>query len=114
MYVLLKASVDYADEFDCRPFAVMSATAWAALKQRAIEFTGALESCFGTNEELQFDDGQAWLRSIKVLELSEEEAILLEKLFSSSKSGSLHGKLSGAIYFTYGTGDSMFSCLDRE
>lgn len=83
-YVLVKASIDYADEFDCKMFWVGARTAWENTLERAKKSfakDGELTVCFGTNEELTFSNYDDWVGSFTVIDLTDAEGETLKKFF---------------------------------
>ncbi len=105
-HVLVKATPNYADEFNCDSFGVFSKATWEMIcKRTKTEFTenSDVEVCFGTNESLQFHDYKDWERDAEVTEITEDEAKFLIKLFDGDNSDILTER------FTYGTGDGYFN-----
>lgn len=93
-YILVKYSADYADEFDCEGFGIFEKTEWEEIKketEKSFEEDGSKERCFGTNEYLQFEDYDDWLRSFKEYDISEEEAETFKRLFGKRPFGTGSG-----------------------
>lgn len=96
--LLIKASVDYADEFNCQFFFVTTVSEWN-VKCRKIEelfekVGGELEIYFGTNECLIVEDYMDWVRNLRVVEITDEQADFLKKTFGKSWG-------TGSGYITY-------------
>ena len=123
-YILLKASVDYADEFNCDMFSVVDKSKWdgykekvkLAFKAREDRILGEnkdkefkypwqktrlleLEISFGTNECLKVSNVDEWIRNIKEIEISADEAKVLSRVFDKE------------IPFDFGTGSGYFNVL---
>ena len=115
MYIFAKARVDYADEFDCCFFGLFPKEKWEAMKQRAFADGGSrLAVYFGTNEALEVHSPQAWLSHIKVTEVSQEEAVVLARLFNAREGASHHETLTGRLEFVWGTGSRYLTCYDEK
>ncbi len=80
-YVLLKFSDNWADEMDVEGFLVVSKEYWLKREAELGEEQDALHLCIGTNEYLEWEDGETLLDSIEVLELEDAHAQLLAKQF---------------------------------
>ena len=102
-YLLIKASFDYADEFDCDSLGVMTEDDWIDCKDQAKEALkreGA-EVGFGTNEALEISDYDEWLSGFQVIEISESAYKELLKALNPYDNKS--------SWITYGTGDGVFT-----
>lgn len=86
-YVLLKLSPNYADEFDVYGFDVMLKSEFdemCADMKAAFELTEEeIEIYFGTNEMVYFSDLDDVLRDVDVVDITQEEAKVFDKLFNS-------------------------------
>lgn len=119
-HLLVKASIDYADEFNCETFGVFTDKEWndlcaevkTAFKNLDNEEeeendeeepdeswadTKEVEVYFGTNECLTFDSYKDWLANFAVKEITATEAKFLENNFGH----------------TFGTGSDIFDIADR-
>ncbi len=111
--LLVKASIDYADEFDCKMFGVFTEEKWNEVCENAkkrfagdsseddsedddSEDSGTVEIYFGTNEALEFDSYNQWFKKMKITEISADEAEFLKKHF-----GKTFGTGSGALTLGY-------------
>lgn len=97
-YVLLKASVDWADEFYCEMFSIWSKEEWEHYKKSVQEeFDYDVNVDFGTNESIEITNYEDWISNIVETEITESEYNFLKKNFGTS----------------YGTGDSYFYILEK-
>ncbi len=95
--LLVKSSVDYADEFDCKEFAIMTQTqydAWLERVEKALEEQD--EFYFGTNEAVQFYNMAEFQNSLTITKITDEEFSTLDKLFGP--------KYSFNSFVSFGTG----------
>ena len=84
---MVKYTKDYADEFDCEGFGVYPKKDWdKTCKKTEIAFEDChnVEVPFGTNEGLTFSSYDDWFDSLEVIEIEEEDAKKLIKLFGES------------------------------
>lgn len=82
--VLVKFECNWADEFDMKGMIVMDRTKWAALDAKAQKWFEAnpsdiYEEYFGTNEAFSWTDYKEWRDCYKVVEITEDEAVVLMK-----------------------------------
>lgn len=102
--MLVKGSVDWADEFNCEFFGVFSNDAWEKRKKTVEvsfeENEGEREIGFGTNEDLRVDSYDNWINQLEVTPITEEEAKVLHKLFNEHNKRIKH-------CFSYGTGSGF-------
>jgi hypothetical protein len=97
--LLITAKIDYADEFDCEMFAVMSKTDWDDYVETVSGYLTELERNFekenewdsisvevgfGTNEAIVFTGRDDWFDSFTVTEITQEEAKFLTKNFGKN------------------------------
>ncbi len=100
-YLLITASICWADEFDCEIFGVYTDEQWKKLcadTKKFFKAAGEVEVCFGTNEELQFSDYKDWSRQFTKKEITEEQYNFLLETFGEN----------------WGTGSGAFEIGDRE
>ena len=82
--LLVKANVNYADEFDMEDFTTMTVETYKELVELLKNHDDEIEWYFGSNEELSFNNGQDLLDCFEVVKISEEEDEVLDKLFGGS------------------------------
>jgi len=114
MYKLIKMTADYADEFDCKAFALMSDEAWEKLEDRARSFDDDQEVYFGTNEYIEISSFRDWAARLNIADIADEEAITLERLFGDPSTTTMHDKLSGKITLAYGVGVNVITQYGAE
>lgn len=82
--VLVKFEGNWADEIDFNGHCVMTREQWDQLMQKAAawfmnnagdEYT----YCIGTNEDFEWSDYREWRDCYKVVEITEDEAVVLMK-----------------------------------
>jgi hypothetical protein len=74
-------SGNYADEFDMSEFMTMKGDEIISIIELLKSYEDEIEICFGTNEDLQFEDGDDLLSQISIKEISDAEADVLDRLF---------------------------------
>jgi len=108
-YVLCRLCKDWADEFYCESFAVMTKARWKEVVAE-VKKAGSWEFNFGTNEGWEEIDFKQWKADIEVTNISEAEAKTIINLFSTTSKGVeedcvFYGTASGYIdptdYFEY-------------
>lgn len=98
-YIFVKASFNYADEFNCKIFGVFTEKAWNKIlvdKKKQFDSGEEVEYGFGTNEELTFSSYEDWFRRLDIKTISKDQADVILKVFGE--------KLCGGC-FSFGTGD---------
>lgn len=80
-HLLVKASLDYADEFNTEDFVVTTAGAFKVLVEKLVNHDNEIGWYFGTNEEMCFSSGNSLLSSFTIQTITKEEADTLNKLF---------------------------------
>lgn len=117
-HVFVKASVCWADEFDCEICGAWSKEDWKDLvsttkkafdnrgKVKLDEYGrgGEIEIGFGTNESLTVSNYNEWFSAFTVKDISKDEFNILRKCLAPS-----YAKGS----FTFGTGDGYFHIVER-
>lgn len=83
MLKLVKFSRDWADEFQAEGFIILSAEDVEKLDTLVSE--GNFEWYFGTNEG--FEAGDIEMTDFEITDISEEEALFLERLFPDARRG---------------------------
>ncbi len=78
-FVFLQFSDNYADEFNVEGFSVMSTEDWETFKSNIKD--GFLSYGFGTNEGIEYESKEDFLRNIKVKSITVESAKMLFDLF---------------------------------
>ena len=110
-HVLVKARVDYADEFNCKFFGVFPKAEWEEIVNKTRNTfanikLSELECYFGTNESLILDTFDNWFSSFEVRDIHSDEASTLQTFFEDRWIPVLDSPK-----FTWGTGDRFFTCL---
>ena len=73
---------DYADEFNTYGFATFTDKKFEEFIDRVKNHKYPYTYGFGTNEEHEFFNAQEYLDSIRVVDITEEEHKIIEKVFS--------------------------------
>jgi len=73
-------SGNYADEFDMSEFMTMKGDEVISIIEVLKTYDDEISICFGTNEELQFEDGDDLLSQISIREITNTEAEVLNRL----------------------------------
>lgn len=98
-YIFVKASFDYADEFDCECFGIFKEKAWNEIreeKKKQFDSGREVEYSFGTNEALTFDSYEDWSRRLEIKLITKDQADVILKVF---------GEKLCCGCFSFGTGD---------
>jgi hypothetical protein len=95
-YVLLDFSADYADEFDVEGFSIMTDAEWNIFQKKFQQHQGQYSFGFGSNEDIEFENGQEVLDSIGVKNITKEEYDTINKFFGTS-----YGKFPYDDYMDY-------------
>ena len=121
-YVFVKASVCWADEFDCEMIGVFTKDNWdkkvQAVKDLFAKRKVAKEDkeyewepdykpvtiYFGTNEELEITSAKDWIDECEVTPINEIQAKTLALLFDADNKNH---------EFTFGTGSGFFDIVER-
>jgi len=82
--LLVKADVNYADEFDMSEFTTMTVEDFKEIAENLKNHDEEIEWYFGTNEELWFENGASLLSSLEFRPISKEEASVIYDLFDGS------------------------------
>ena len=94
-YILAKADIDYADEFNCEFWRIFTESEWKEWKaavKKVLERDLEIEFYFGTNEFLLFTSYDSLMRNIKAIKIDETQRDHLVSLFDED----------------YGTGSGFF------
>lgn len=86
-YLLITADVNYADEFDFQEWTTMNVLDFKKFVKSLKKHKEEISWYFGTNEELQFSDGEDLLNQLSFKLISAEEYFVLDKLFGGSFDG---------------------------
>jgi len=78
--VLLISRKDYADEFDCEFFNIVTDDFWEQFKEVIKRNKYPITVGFGTNEELEYDSAEDVLRNIEVKKITDEESEVIKRL----------------------------------
>ena len=82
--VLLQWDTNWADEMDIYGFSIMDKSAWEEYKKK-LENKGSFYICVGTNEEIDYNNGEELIKEISVRSISEDEVKTIQKLFGSER-----------------------------
>lgn len=85
--ILLKLNSNYGDEFDVDGFLIMDTQKWSDSKKLLQDYDREIESFFGSNEYLYWENGPSFLEEVKEIEISEEEEKFLKRIFKSNDFG---------------------------
>ena len=96
--VLIKWEDNWADEMDIVGFQIMEDKEWKAMKAALEDVENEFTVCIGTNEEIDYKNGQALLDTLTVKKLSTEEYKTIKRLF---------GEEFGFTQFTYASEDVL-------
>ena len=86
MAVLIKTNFNFADQFDCKEFAIMSDEEyekWIAAWERKFK-DGTVQVQFGSDEAIQIDDFDDFECGLEITEISDVERKMFEKYFDGS------------------------------
>ena len=83
-YLLVTANVNYADEFDMSEWTTMTVGDFKELADSLKEYESEISWYFGSNEEMQFSDGQDLLNQLTFKAITTEEYDTLDSLFGGS------------------------------
>lgn len=78
-YILAVWNCNWADEFDTEGFLVITDENWNKFVEALTDKDCKQEFYFGTNEALEFEDKNDYLRHFEVKEISAEEAETITK-----------------------------------
>lgn len=88
--VIILFDKDYADEFSVYGIRVTTLEKWAAIKMIAKDLYDSNpkkfaneEYYFGTNEAIMFDSYDDFVRSCKVIKITEAEVVFLRSIFNA-------------------------------
>lgn len=82
-FVLVKFEDNWADEMDVHGFKIYEIEEWTELKVKIAKLNRKMEFCIGTNEELEFKNGKAILKSMTEYKITENEKKFLENIFGN-------------------------------
>jgi hypothetical protein len=83
MQLLIKWRGNWADEINLNGFMIYDSDAWQTLSNDIAAYEKSFSVCVGTNEDIEYDNGKCLLQNMSVTELTDDEANVLAKLFSS-------------------------------
>lgn len=87
--LLLKFEADYADEFDVYGIELVSEKQWEWTLKMLDTVDWPHEKYFGTNEALEFESKEDFLRCFKVITVNDDEASVITKLFGNNYNSSV-------------------------
>ena len=110
--VLLTYEDNWADEFDISAWQIVDMARWESLRDEFLEKVGENNfcCCFGTNEEIDYDNASAFIDQISERLITTEEAKLIKKIFGVAGMGSIDiiGKLQyGIEEYNFNDSDDM-------
>jgi hypothetical protein len=105
--VLLKWSSNWADEMDVEGFDIMKKTEWEEFKKKVRKMKNFCVY-IGTNEEIDYANGEDLLAEIKVKKISPEEERIIKKFV-----GSTFG-FTSFLYVIEGYDENLIDGLDEE
>lgn len=82
--VLIKYKDNWADEMDLEGFSIMDLDAWTKRKESISNITESFTICVGTNEDIEYRNGNAFLRRLVVKEITDDEANVIIKYLGDS------------------------------
>lgn len=82
--VLIEFNGNWADEIDVCGFSVKTTEEWEKDKALIEAYEREIILCIGTNEELEFENGQDFLNCLTVTEISDASEKVITKYFGDS------------------------------
>lgn len=82
--VLVTYNSNWADEMDISAFRIFDKPDWDAIEKFAKEYKNEICVCIGTNEEVEFTDGNDWLSKMEVKVITDKDANIIEKHIGDS------------------------------
>lgn len=79
--ILVRFNDNWADEFDCDGFTIMSEKEWKNYKKLANKVIWPREIGFGTNEHFEYDSAQDYLSAFIRRRITKSEEALIRKIF---------------------------------
>lgn len=79
--VLIKHKDNWADEIDLEGFSIMDSEAWNKKKEEISKIAKSFTVYVGTNEEIDYNNGNEFLKTLTVNEISDSEFEFLKKNF---------------------------------
>jgi len=73
-YVIARFNSNWADEFGIESYSILEKPEFEKLKAYLKTIKTPITKCFGTNEEIEFENGQEVLDSIELEDISEDRA----------------------------------------
>lgn len=116
--VLLVFDDNWADEFDISAWQIVDKDRWESLRDQFLEKVGENNfcCCFGTNEEIDYDNASAFVDQISEKAITAEEAKLIKKIFGCTEMGAIDiiDKLQYGIEYYNFNDDMSMSDEDDE
>lgn len=81
--VLIKHSANWADEIDLEGFTIMDSDAWEKRKEKIANINESFTVYVGTNEDIEYRNGNAFLRTLTVKEITDAEFGFLNTNFGT-------------------------------
>ncbi len=82
--VLICFDDNWADEMDIQGFTIMDENDWKFIKKKLQAYKNTIHIGFGTNEDNEYENGNAFLETLNVEKISEEEVNAISKFFGYS------------------------------
>lgn len=110
--VLLVYDDNWADEFNISAWQIIDKDKWESLRDQFLEKVGENNfcCCFGTNEEIDYDNASAFIDQIAERPISAEEFKTIKKVFGVTEMGAIDiiGKLQyGIEEYNFNDSDDM-------
>ena len=82
--VLVTYNGNWADEMDISAIHIFDKADWDKVVAFAKSYKSEISVCIGTNEEVEFDNGNDWLRNMEAKSISDNDAKVIEKHIGDS------------------------------
>ena len=82
-YFLISWADNYADEFDFEGYSILTESEWKKLKKSIKKKNKSFELYIGTNEWVEYDNGQELLDCLSVSKITKKEKKFLENNLGS-------------------------------
>lgn len=79
--VLVQWNSNWADEMDVEGFQILTDREWETIRHSILQRKNSFEIYVGTNEDIEYSNGEELLEEITVTPLTLEEAATIEKFF---------------------------------
>ena len=82
--VLVTYNGNWADEMNISAISIFDKSQWDKIKNFANGYKNGISVCIGTNEEVEFTDGNDWLSNMEVKAITDKDAKIIEKYIGES------------------------------